>query len=291
MRSMKLGSSLSVVVLSVVFFVTCSKNNTLPTPNGEPLRTTQSITYNGVEVTVVIDKPAADQVHALVVYHGTVQYDSLIVGSATKTLDEFKKLLDESSDIMLVSVAYPEEGLLLGDNITYAEAGLLWVKERAAEELGIQLGKVFIAGHSQGGYLVTRLNTLHSTDGVVANAPGPLDLVFRCGLEESGQIPQGISCNLLRNTYGSTQQNPDAYRQRSLLHFTQDQQSDILFVQGMQDSPIQLRSWPLFRQALDSCTTCRSIQFVEIPDGEHTALFNSTDARDIFNDFIRSRID
>ena len=49
------------------------------------------------------------------------------------------------------------------------------------------LEKIFIAGHSQGGYLVTRLNTMHPTDKVVANCPGPLDFQYRCALEEAGE--------------------------------------------------------------------------------------------------------
>lgn len=279
------------VLTAIATLIGCSKAAPNPVTEGEPFRTTRAITYNGVEVALVIDKPAANDVHALVVYHGTVLYDSLVVDAAYKTLDGFRNLLEETADIMVVSVAYPEEGLLIGDNLLQAEAGLLWVTEQAETDLGIRIGKVFLAGHSQGGYLVTRLNTLHATDGVIANAPGPIDLVFRCGLEEKGQIPNGINCTLLRDAYGTTLQNPDAYRQRSLLQFTEGHLSDILFVQGMEDSPIQMRGWPLLRQALDSCTNCSPMEFTEIPGMGHQALFTSTDAKAIFNDFIRSRID
>ena len=51
---------------------------------------------------------------------------------------------------MIVSVVYPEqdpntlEGLLMGDNIVYAEVALLWVKEQANIELGINIQRVFL---------------------------------------------------------------------------------------------------------------------------------------------------
>ena len=45
---------------------------------------------------------------------------------------------------MIVSVVYPEENLLMGDNIVYAEAGLLWVQQQAEEELGIEVKRAFL---------------------------------------------------------------------------------------------------------------------------------------------------
>ena len=96
---------------------------------------------------------------------------------------------------------------------------MLWVKNQASQDLGITVNKIFLAGHSQGGYLVTRLNTMHQTNWVIANAPGPLDLLYRCQLEESGKIQASYSCDNLRNEYGSTSTNPNAYSQRSLLNF------------------------------------------------------------------------
>lgn len=248
----------------------------------------KTIQYQDVTVEVVIDQPPGKAFDALVVYHGTATYDSLILQAAHNVLGVFKRLLDRD-DMLIVSVAYPEEGLLLGDNIRQAEAGLLWLKHKADEELGIAINKVFLAGHSQGGYLVSRLNTMHATNGVIANAPGPLNLVFRCQLEENGRIPPGIVCSLLHDEYGSTSENPDAYYARSLLDFTQGHKADILFVQGLNDSPIQMYSWPVFRQQIDDCTDCAGVQFLDLPGFGHQALFQSPVARQAFNQFINSR--
>jgi hypothetical protein len=175
----------------------------------------------------------------------------------------------------------------MGDNLVHAEAALLWVQTRAADELGVVVNKVFLAGHSQGGYLVTRLNTLHAVDGVIANGPGPLDLVFRCRLEEDGEVPAGVTCGQLAAAHGSTRVNPEAYAARSLLAFTHGHRSDILFVQGLEDSPIQMRSWPLFKEQMDACTDCEERVFLELPGLGHGALFQSDEARRAFDGFLR----
>jgi pimeloyl-ACP methyl ester carboxylesterase len=207
--------------------------------------------------------------------------------AANTTLDKFKDILDRK-DMMIVSVVYPQENVLLGDNIVQGEAALLWLKNKASKELGISIKKIFLGGHSQGGYMVTRLNTMHQTNGVIANAPGPLNLVYRCELEEKGQIQSGVVCTKLKNVYGTTVANPDAYFQRSLLNFTNGFKADMLFVQGLNDAPIQMYSWPTFKQNVLSCTTCKNSKFVEIPGGEHGALFDSPAAKTEFNNFINS---
>jgi hypothetical protein len=276
-----------VLILLTLFFFSCGKNNTTEQPNPTAYRTVKSVNYNNINVDVVIDKPAINEVDVLLVFHGTVMYDSSIMTAANNTLDKFKSILDRN-DMMIVSVAYPQEHVLLGDNIVQGEAALLWLKNKASQELGITIKKVFLGGHSQGGYMVTRLNTMHQTNGVIANAPGPLNLVFRCQLEENGQVQSSAVCTKLKNMYGTTSSNPNAYFQRSLLNFTKGFKSDILFVQGLNDAAIQLYSWPTFKQDVFNCTSCQNSQFVEIAGGEHGALFESPTAKTEFNNFIKS---
>lgn len=277
-----------VTSLLLVLSTGCKKEVLVPEPSDPTaFRVTKNITYNNVEVTVVIDKPAQNDLDVLIVFHGTVQEDRYILTAANGTLDNFKAILDRKN-MMIVSVAHPQEQILFGENIAQAEAALLWVKNKASQELGIRVGKIFLAGHSQGGYLVTRLNTMHQTNGVIANAPGPLNLVYRCGLEENGQVQPSTTCMKLKNAYGITTSNSTAYFERSLLNFTDGFKSDILFVQGLNDSPIQLYSWPVFKQEVQNCTTCKQSQFFEIAGG-HTALFENPSAKAAFNTFINSR--
>ncbi|MFN7792842.1 MAG: alpha/beta hydrolase fold domain-containing protein [Cyclobacteriaceae bacterium] len=273
--------------LLTLFFFSCVEDNTTEQPTPTAYRITKSITYNRTNVDVVIDKPALNEVDVLLVFHGTVMYDNSIMTNANTTLDKFKGILNRN-DMMIVSVAYPQENVLLGDNIVQGEAALLWLKNKASQELGITVKKVFLGGHSQGGYMVTRLNTMHQTNGVIANAPGPLNLVYRCQLEENGQVQSGAVCTKLKNVYGTTTSNPDAYLQRSLLNFTSGFKSDILFVQGLNDAPIQMYSWPTFKQDVLSCRSCQNRLFVEITGGEHGTLFESSTAKTEFNNFINS---
>ena len=272
--------------LSVICFSSCAQENA-PDQSHTAYKVTQTITYNNTVVDVVIDKPALNEVDVLLVFHGTVLYDYNLMAAANMTLDKFKSIL-ERDDFMIVSVAYPQENVLLGDGINQCEAALLWLKNNASQELGISINKIFLAGHSQGGYMVTRLNTMHQTDGVIANAPGPLNLVFRCELEENGQIQSSAVCSLLENTYGNTSENPDAYFKRSLLNYVDSFSSDILFFQGLDDSPIQMYSWPTFKNAVLSCTNCQNSQFVEIPGEGHGSLFESPIGKIEFNNFINN---
>jgi hypothetical protein len=272
--------------LLTVLLISCGKKEQIDTTSA--YRQVRNITYNNINVNVVIDKPAQNALDVLVVFHGTVPNDSYIMTAANTALDNFKRILDRK-DMMIVSVAYPQENLLFGDNIVQAEAALLWVKEKANQELGVTVKKIFLGGHSQGGYLVTRLNTMHQTNGVIANGPGPLNLVYRCQLEENGQVQSSAACTLLKGVYGTTSTNANAYYQRSLLNFTKGFKSDILFVQGLNDATIQMYSWPTFKQDVMACTNCKQSQFVEIAGGEHTALFDSPIAKTAFNEFINSR--
>ena len=267
-------------------FGSCKKTD-VPGINGTaPIRDSLlRVSFNGVPVDVIIDKPEGDTVDAILTFHGTVLYDSLIINAAYTSLNKVRDITTRPH-VMFVSVAYPEEGLLMGDNVRESEAALLWVKNTAARQLGITIKKIFMVGHSQGGYVVTRLNTMHPTDGAVANGPGPLNLVLRCQLEENGSIGAGETCRLLREQYGSVFTNPVPYMDRSLLKFTGNHKSDILFTQGMQDSQIQMSSWPLFKQKLDTCTTCQDIQIHEEPNYGHTALFDSPTAAAVYNQFL-----
>ena len=275
-----------IFLLTVIYFSSCAKENTTE-ESTEAYRVTQTISYNNIDVDVVIDKPDLNEMDVLLVFHGTVLYDSNLITAANTTLDKFKGILDRN-DMMIISVAYPQENVLFGDSVIECEAALLWLKNNANQELGITVNKIFLAGHSQGGYMVTRLNTMHQTNGVIANAPGPLNLVYRCQLEENGQIQSSTFCTNLRNVYGTTSNNSNAYFQRSLLNFTNDFKSDILFVQGLDDSPIQMYWWPTFKNEVISCSTCQNREFVEITGGGHVSLFESMTAKTEFNNFLNS---
>lgn len=244
------------------------------------------ISHKNVSVEIVIDKPKDESVDVVVAFAGTVMREDRVLDAAKNILARVRKLTDRK-DVMIVSVAYPQDEQLFGENIRHADAALIWVKEKSGRELGKKIGKIFLIGHSQGGYIVTRLNTMHETDGVIANAPGPLNLVLRCGLDEKNRAARSKVCSLLNKTYGDTTANPTAYMERSLLNFTHGFKADILFVQGMQDQPVQMASWPKFKEKVNECKTCKKRQFIEIVGGGHASLFDSPEARKAYNEMIK----
>lgn len=244
-----------------------------------------TITHNEVSVQLIVDKPDTEVADVIVTFHGTVETDDKIVEAARKTLDETKKLI-KRRDVLFVSVAYPEDGLMIGDNLRHSEAALLWVQQKASETLNVKIRRVFLLGHSQGGYIVTRLNAMHSTDGVIANAPGPLDFKLRCELEESGKIPESGNCRRIRDAHGSTTENPSAYSERSLLSHLSGFKSPILFTQGMSDTGIQLKSWPILKDKVNQCNDCAHARFEELKGG-HESLFLNPKGASLLNEFIK----
>ncbi|MFM7710438.1 MAG: hypothetical protein ACKO5C_05935, partial [Ferruginibacter sp.] len=94
---------LYLTCLLVVVFTACKKDNPAP-DNTAAYRTTKSVQFNNIGVDVVIDKPVGTTFDVLVVYHGTVMYDSLILNAAITALDGFKRILDRQ-DMLVISVA------------------------------------------------------------------------------------------------------------------------------------------------------------------------------------------
>jgi len=124
--------------------------SSLPPPVSSPapsVQGTRTISYGGVSVQVVIHVPPAAVKDALVLYHPTVWFDDRILGAAENTLDNFKRLLNRD-DMLLVSVAYPQQNREVGEGLREAEAALLWVKNEASRALGVSINRVFIVGHS-----------------------------------------------------------------------------------------------------------------------------------------------
>ena len=111
-----------IFLLTVICFSSCTKENTTE-ESIEAYRVTQTISYNNIDVDVVIDKPDLNEMDVLLVFHGTVLYDSNLITAANTTLDKFKGILDRN-DMMIVSVAYPQENVLLGESIIQCEAAL-----------------------------------------------------------------------------------------------------------------------------------------------------------------------
>ena len=78
--------------LSILFvFILLLVQEKAKTQTAKNYRITKTITYNNINADVVIDKPALDQVDVLLVFHGTVKFDSTILSAANNTLDKLDR--------------------------------------------------------------------------------------------------------------------------------------------------------------------------------------------------------
>ena len=172
---------------------------------------------------------SASQVDVVVLFHGTLTEGGkpTIGQAASDMLDRFidTNITDLNiRDKIIFSVAYPQDHIsntrqfnlsgvgtetgsfLMGDNLPYARAAVGWVKNNlngyiAAQGGSKTIGDVYLFGHSQGGKLVSKINTLDSgIAGVIANAPGPIQFDQTC------TTAGGTSCNKVATIYG----NPSA---------------------------------------------------------------------------------
>ena len=177
---------------------------------------------------------AASSIDVVVAFHGTLDDDipnpsqeqDDIGDAATTTL---LALTDQNTvnlrDKIIFSVAYPQDHItnvrqynlsgvgaeqadfLLGDNLPYAQAAVKWVENSldtymAAQGISKTRDNIYLFGHSQGGSLVTKINTIYSgglISGVVANAPGPIRLDLTCSSN-----PSNPSCSKIAAIYGAT---------------------------------------------------------------------------------------
>lgn len=97
------------LIIILLAFVACNKEDSQADTNPIPVyQITRNISYNGVSVDIVIDKPALNELDVIVVFHGSVLFDRNLIDAANIILDRFKGILDRK-DMMIVSVAYPGE--------------------------------------------------------------------------------------------------------------------------------------------------------------------------------------
>ena len=59
-----------IIILSIMLFFSCDKDNTTEKPILNVQRITKSITYNNINVDVIIDKPTLNEVDVLLVFQG-----------------------------------------------------------------------------------------------------------------------------------------------------------------------------------------------------------------------------
>ena len=280
-------------------------------------------TYGGYPVRGYLYYPTSANVGSsldvVVLYHGTITSAGVSPADAASTFMSIALNKVDIKDKIIFSVAYPQDfiplwqanptlpaiqfpgldypNLYLGDNIVYAEAALLWVKNElnsflSSNNIPKTTNKIYTFGHSQGAYLVHRLNTLHTVDGVISNAPGPIDLLTRCS--GVNQTETG-SCNKIGSGIGLTSTDPDAYNSRSLKSFLSGTLSPTLFTQALDDDTADEFGTPqvanmkdIVQVGLSTCTNCASINFNYYETGGHDAFVTNVALQNDIRNFVAS---
>jgi hypothetical protein len=290
-------------------------------------------TYNGLTVRGSFYYPASistdPNVDVIILYHPSIDSQGVIPSNAALN---FLNIVTNTSQInikdkIIFSVAYPQDAIpawlqnnslinnefpellgnyggsyanfKFGDNVEYAEAALLWVKNNinaymSSNGIPKTINKVFTFGHSQGAYLVHRLNTMHPVDGVISNAPGPIDLLTRCSIEES-QGDNNISCLKIKTSLGSTSESPESYNDVSLSNFLSGTLSPVLFTQALDDTTGNSAGTPqvanmqtIVQPGLEFCVNCAPVEFKYYATGGHAAFVTNTQLQEDIREFFDS---
>ena len=301
------------------FTATYSDPENVSTFDGETI--TVSANYNGYPVRGYLYYPTSpslgSNLDVIILYHPSIDTPGVTpYKSALNFLNIVKNPTTLNiTDKIIFSVAYPQdsieewdrnpalpqqqfpgldyEHLYLGDNYVYAEAALLWAKENLnsfMSDNGISktVDKVFTFGHSQGAYLVHRLNTNHQVDGAISNAPGPIDLLPKCGSSESNG-DNSAPCKKLKDAFGSTEESPSTYDSISLKNYISHVLSPALFTQAVDDDGFQVSNMKnIMEPGLNACTDCAPIEFKYYAYGGHPAFITNTQLQQDIRNFVRS---
>ena len=153
--------------------------------------------------------------------------------------------------------------------------------------LNVTIRKIFLAGHSQGGYLVTRLK-YHARYRwgyceCARSAESSLPMLSGRKADELSPVQHAISSMphtaLPLKIRKPIAPDPCCGLPRVI--------NPIFFsCRDLTTPPIHMSSWPMFKQLVTACTDCAGREFLEIDGGSHGALFDSPVAGAAFNEFI-----
>jgi hypothetical protein len=280
-----------------------------------------SASYNSIPVRgyVYVPDSPPPQMDLLIALHPSIDTPGTTPLTAAQNFLGVLTDLFGFEDRLVFSVAYPQDdipawngnpalatqlfpgidyaNLLIGDNITYVQAAYLWATNAligvlASNGVNASLSEVSAFGHSQGAYLVHRLNTLYALGQVAMNAPGPIDLLSRCANSEANG-DNNRSCKKIRDRFGSTKQIPAAYNQRSLKSFLSGLKSVGFYTQALNDptgvdvglSQVQ-NMVDVVQPAVESCSTCLPAAFKYYRTGGHAAFLENSECRGDIKRFL-----
>lgn len=255
-----------------------------------------------------------NSVDIVVCYHGTLDdSDTTTILNAANTVMDVMIDNVNIKDKIIFSVAYPQDNIsaarninmvtpqqlstfYFGDNIVYARAALLWAKNNlnsGLTSLGLsqQINRVFMFGHSQGGSVVHKLNTLETTDGVIANSPGPIRLDETCSVATGN-----LTCNKLSNAGFDPTTTPlssNTYYQRSVANFVTGHKAKITYFQALDDPTggpgLDGQIVWMSELMTDMENNNQDYEYIKVPTGGHASFASNLQLQGIFRNIVGSR--
>lgn len=285
-----------------------------------PITSGQSFTVGGSSYPVygilyVPTSLSASSIDVVVCYHGTITGTSTTIMQAAQTFMNFalSDTVLNLKDKIIFSVAYPQDAIpaanqfgiggsedpnfVFESNLPYVRAALLWAKNSinsfmSANGISKTRNRIYTFGHSQGGALVHKLNTLEVVDGVICNAPGPIRLDLTCATQELNGNST-ITCQKLFNIYGSARNNVGTaqYLSRSVISYDDGLLSPMLYIQGQQDDTGNNQQIIWLEQLLSAIDANDSTNsdYTYLPvNGGHEAFTTSLEAQVAIRNFLNS---
>ena len=253
-------------------------------------------------------------IDVLVVFHGTIdEGGTQTIAEAAETSLNF--FLDQNNlnvrDKIIFSAAYPQDHIsqsrqygltgvgteestfLFGDNLPYARAAVGWVQNSldaymAANGISKTIGNVYLFGHSQGGALVSKINTLDTgITGVIANAPGPIQFDQTCNIQ-----PGSTSCTKIAAIHGaSTGNGSQPYESIGIESYTSTHNAPLLFTQALDDTAgggNQATWLQDYVNAIDAIGANAATTLTTVATGGHAAFTTDATLQAAIRNFLNS---
>jgi len=308
------NSELYQYIQSQISSSTITSTQVVIAPSDGETFTVDSISYPVMGTLYVPTSIPSSSIDVIVVYHGTISEagTQTIAEAAQQSLEVF---IDENElnirDKIIFSVAYPQDHIsntrqynlpgvgteeptfLFGDNLPYARAALKWVQNSldtfmSSNGISKTIGNVYIFGHSQGGSLVCKLNTLETgITGVIANAPGPIQFDQTCNVQ-----PGSTSCTKIAAIHGpSAGDGSEPYQSIGIESYTSTHNAQMLFTQALDDTAgggSQATWLQAYINAIDAIPANANTSYVTVPTGGHAAFVTDDTLQAAIRNFVNS---
>ncbi|RMF55492.1 hypothetical protein D6745_01815 [Candidatus Woesearchaeota archaeon] len=233
-------------------------------------------------VTAFLNKPKGiDFDKVIIIAGGYTDTDKGGYNSAKRISDLVKDKFNRLGYLSLVVVYKQETGL--GDkDLKDFLCAVRWAKHNAGE-YGLKLDKIYLLGHSRGGYIVSFANTIEKTNGVIANS-FVTDLRRLYEMTENKEIglydpelqkrAENIINLTIRSYSGTPDEVPKIWEQKSIIPNINKMKSRYMFTLGNDELKYAHEIMGGLEKAFESCNDCVEWEYVKINNMKHYPFYN-----------------